>query len=65
MAAVYRCDGCGTETPCTTVMAPSDAGWLCLDEYHGQHSRHFCGWPCLAEFATARVLVDGATEAGP
>jgi hypothetical protein len=63
MATIHRCDGCGTETPCS-FDAAVESGVLYLDE-HRAPPRHFCGWSCLATYATAKMLVDGATEAGP
>lgn len=29
--------------------------------FRGGEHVSFCGWPCLAEYATSKVMIDGAT----
>ena len=63
MSQVNTCDGCRAQIP----RGPGSHIHLasaCTGEV--PEMLDFCGWPCLAEYATARVMIDGVTgEAGP
>lgn len=57
MATLRRCDQCGavTDSHAEThdwieIVAPGDDGG------HHHYHYHFCGWQCVADFATLKVL---------
>ena len=48
---------------CRAMLGDGVPGWVHTRE--GDNGLQFCSWRCLAEYATARVLVEGATDGGP
>jgi len=68
MPAIVKCDQCGkTESEAVMTRAETEPHWVENREAHpgphgGEHNcweYHllFCGWPCLATYATAKTLM--------
>lgn len=67
MSHYLRCDQCAAQVEHKRERTdPPPSPWIELFEVWQikggvKVTLHFCGWPCLADYATARALVDSVT----
>lgn len=67
MAAFVRCDTCRAEIPGPQKEEDWPPDWLGVARMdtsvsHTRAHEYFCSWRCLAEYATARAMIDSATD---